>query len=150
MLTPILIVSGSVLAGIIVSCVARLFELKGLQIWLPASIILAIGWSPIIGFLVAAAVLLVSFAIKPYPPATLAIMLLLLFGTLQSIQLFAITQSNFVLIAMILTTVYVIVTNIVLSFIHPDFKSVILFIVFTIPISWIIYAQLGWSIISVL
>ncbi len=137
-----------ILAGIPVSLFARFAGLKGLQIWLPLSIITAVGFHPLAGLFVASIIMLVSFAFKPYPPVTLIIMIGILSGILYSTAIFSFNPANFLTIAMILTTIYVVTADIILAFITPDLKSTVMFVLFTIPISWLIYNQIGWTLVS--
>lgn len=136
--------------GIPVSVAARFFELKGLQVWLPFSVIVAIGAGPIEGIAVAAAIMLVSFAIKPYPAHTLAIMLAILALMLYALQLFQITRANFLFTAMLATIIYLAVIDVMLAFVHPDVKTAVLWLAFSIPISFVIYSQIGWQAIMLL
>ena len=136
--------------GIPVSVAARFLELKGLQVWLPFSVIVAIGVGPLAGLLVAAAIMLASFAVKRYPPVTMAIMLGALAAALYSFQLFDITRSNFLFMAMLVTIIYLAATDVALAFVHPDAKTAILWLAFSIPISFILYSQIGWAVITIL
>ena len=146
----LLIILAFIGVGIPISLAARFFELKGLQVWLPFSIIIAIGINPIAGFLVAAVIMGVSFAVKPYPPITLAIMLAVLGAMLYALQMFAITRGNFLFIAMMSTIAYLAVIDIALAFVYPDIKTAILFLAFGVPISFILYSQIGWAAIQIL
>ena len=147
---PLLIILLLIGIGIPVSLAARFFELKGLQVWLPFSIIVAIGTGPIEGFIVAAVIMFVSFIVKPYPPATLGVMLAFLLITLFSLQFFPIGQNNFVFYAMLATLIYLSAVNITLAFIYPDVKTALLFFAFGIPMSFVLYYQIGWTVVKIL
>jgi len=148
--SPYAIIAGFIIISVIVSAAAKFAGLKGIQIWLPLSIITAVGFDPIIGFFIVGITLSISHAIKPVPPISLFVMLLLDLALVFSLSFFTITAANFVTIAMALTTMYLIVVNIVLSIIWPDLKTVVIFLVFGLVTSWIIFTFWGWDLVQLL
>jgi len=142
-----IIIGLSVLLSLPVSVISKFLGLKGIQIWLPMSILVGISLGPIPGFLVAAITLGVSYIIKPVPLISISVMLGTLALLLYGMSFISINSLNFLPIAMMVITLHLIIVNVILSLIWPDLKTVIIFLVFGLATSWLIFSTIGWNIV---
>ncbi len=134
-------------AGVFLSYWTRRANIQGFEIWLPFSIILSFGISPLVGFVFAMTIIIASWFLFPFELQSVAIMGVCLLATLLSSSFFTVTQSNFLWVAMLLTVSYNIVSNAIFVLLMANWFNALKFFVFSVWLSWLVYSNFGWQLV---
>lgn len=134
--------------GIELSFIARRAAMHGFEIWLPLAILVSFGISPLAGYIAGMLVVLGGFFLWPYALENIAIMGTFLAAVCWATKMFTLTEGNLMLVAMGLTVAYNAVSNTIYFLKFGDLFSTLKFVVLSLWLSWLIYANIGWQFVS--
>lgn len=147
----ILLLLGLAGGGGFLSFLARKYGVQGLELWLPLAIIISYGISPVIGLIVSAVMVIVSFGLFPYQLNQIGVILVCLAITSFMTLIFPVTSAAaFISYAMYLTIGYNIVSNLTMLFTGTNPLNLVKFAVISLFFSWFIYIKAGWWLVTLL
>jgi len=136
--------------GVLNRIPAKLSRMRGLELWLPFTIIAGFAAGPIAGVLVGVSILFISDRILPdFPPAMLLAMLVT-----AGIAFFAgsitVNQGNIMFFGMLLSIAYNLVTNSVYFFWGQDAFRILRFTFLSLFVNYLVYRDFGYMLFSLL
>ena len=139
-----------ILLGVLNRVPAKLSRMRGLELWLPFTIIVGFAAGPFAGMLVGVSILFISDRILPdFPPAMLLAMLVT-----AGIAFFAgsipVTQGNLLFFGMLLSVSYNLVTNSIFVFWGQDMFRMLRFTVLSLFVNYLVYQNFGYMLFSLL
>jgi len=144
LLYTILLLTAVTGVGSVTSFWARKYNIQGLEIWLPLAIILSYGMSPLAGLVVASLIIIISWAMFPYPLQYVLVMIVFLAALCFSTIMVPVTAVSFVKTALILVIVYNVLSNFILAFTGGNIANITKFALLSTVFSWFIFLKIGW------
>jgi len=147
LLYTILLLAGFTAVGSVLSFWARKYNIQGLEIWLSLAIILSYGKSPVAGLAIASLIIILSWAMFPYPLQYVLVMIVCLAALCFSTIIIPVTAVSFVKTALILVIVYNVFSNVILAFTGGNVANITKFALLSTVFSWFIFLKIGWWLV---
>ena len=148
MLAQAVFILAIIAVGIPISYWTRRIDMSGFELWLPMAILISIGISPLVGFLVGLSIVVLSWFVFPFHLIGMMLMMVCLLIFCYMTNLFTFTEANLVKNVLIIVVGYNIVSNAILFPIWPNPMSIVKFFAFSTWLTWLITSQWGWKLVT--
>ena len=136
--------------GVLNRIPAKLSRMRGLELWLPFTIIVGFAAGPFAGMLVGVSTLFISDRILPdFPPAMLLAMLVTA-GIAFFAGNIAVSEGNILFFGMLLSVAYNLVTNSIYFFWGQDAFRMLRFTILSLFVNYLVYQNFGYALFSLL
>ncbi len=126
----------------------RRFEMSGFELWFPLGLITGYAINPVAGFIVAFAMITITWALHPYGLHHLAISVAS-FGAMFFIAkiYFPATAETFFLQAMYVAVIFQGVSNAAYIITKYPWIRIARFVMFNLLLCWLLFSKVGWQLL---
>ena len=126
----------------------RRFEMSGFELWFPIGLLVSYAISPLIGFIVGLAMLVITWALHPYGLHHLAITAASFGGMFYIAKVyFPVTAENFLFQAMLVAAIFQIISNAFYILTKYPLFRIFKFVLLNLLMSWLIFSRFGWKLL---
>ncbi|HIK00748.1 TPA: hypothetical protein H1016_04365 [archaeon] len=145
----ILFLIGITIGGGYLGMWLRRFEMSGFELWFPIGLLVSYAINPLIGFIVAFSILVITWALFPYGLHHLAITAAS-FGIMFYIAklYFPVTAETFFMQAMYVAIIFQIASNIFYVLTKYPWIRIFKFIILNLALSYLIFSRFGWQLVQ--